>query len=63
MLRGMKSSMSKLKFRIFLFLFFAHAHLLVDPPDAHDPKTVNKYFNDPYLDYFSWELYENVNCT
>ena len=34
-----------------------------NPPDAHDPKNVKKYFNGPYLGYFSSELNEIFNKT
>jgi len=34
-----------------------------NPPDARDPKNVNKCFNGPYLAYFSSELYEIFNIT
>jgi len=48
---------------ISIFIFFAHVSCKRNPPVAHDPKTVNKYFNGPYLGYFLSELYEIFNIT
>jgi len=44
------------------FVYFVRMHTCKpNTQDAHDPKTINKYFNDPYLGYFSSDLYQICN--
>jgi len=62
MLLGIEKVQCQSQRFVYFYFYFLRMHTCErNPPDACDPKTVNKYFNGPYLGYFLLELYENLN--